>query len=175
MTPAELFETIQESAFRLETLQFYELAEDEPRRQAFREGRPLPPRPGKTESMRLVRKAVASGKRVRRVHVVDLPLSEYIRYELAVYPENIAAGEDVRITPRTGHPGLRELSTDFWLFDAETDKPAVVWFRYSPGGQILGRDFSDRTDDVRQACEQRDLAVAHSLPLTEFMALPAAG
>lgn len=175
MTLAELFETFQESAFRLEALQFYELAEDEPRRRAFREGRPLPPRPGKTQSVRLVRNAVASGRRVHRVHVVDLPLSEYIRYELSVYPENIAAGEDVRIAIRASHPGLRELSTDFWLFDAETDRPAVVWFRYAPGGQILGRDFSDRTDDVRRACEQRDLAVAHSLPFSEFMALPAAG
>ena len=60
MTLTELFETFRESAFRLETLQYYVLGEDEPRRQAFREGRPLPPRPGKTESMRLVQAAVAA-------------------------------------------------------------------------------------------------------------------
>jgi hypothetical protein len=175
MTPAELFETFRESAFRLETLQYYVLAEDEPRRRAFREGRPLPPRPGKTDSMRLVRDVVAAGRQVHRVHVVELPLSDYMRYELAVYPENIAAGEDVRITRRTAHPGLRELDTDFWLFDAETGNAAVVWFRYTPGGQILARDYSDDASEVRRACDQRDLALAHSLPLTEFMALPAAG
>jgi len=175
MTLTELFETFSASAFRLEALQHYVLGEDEPRRRAFREGRPLPPRPGKTESLRMVRDAVGAGKRVHRVHVVDLPLSEYIRYELAVYPENIAAGEDVRIAPRTAHPGLDDLNTDFWLFDAETNRPAVVWFRYTPGGQILSRDYSDDPDDVRRAREQRDLAIAHSLPLSEFMALPAAG
>jgi hypothetical protein len=174
MTPADLFETFGESAFRLETLQYYELAEDEPRRQAFREGRPMPPRPGKTESMRLVRNAVASGRRVHRVHVVDLPLSEYIRYELAMYPENIAAGEDVRIARRGDHPDLRSLDTDFWLFDAETEKPAVIWFRYAPDGRILSRDYGDSAGDISRAREQRDLALAHSLPLTEFMALPAA-
>ncbi len=174
MTLTELFGTFLESAFRLETLQYYALAEDEPRRRAFREGRPLPPRPGKTESMRMVREAVAASKRVHRVHVVDLPLSEYIRYELAVYPENIAAGEEVRITRRAAHPGLKDLDTDFWLFDAETGQPAVVWFRYGPGGQVLSRDYSDDPDEIRRAREQRDLALAHSLPLGDFMALPAA-
>ena len=175
MTLTELFETFRESAFRLETLQHYVLGEDEPRRQAFREGRPLPPRPGKTESMRLVREAVAAGKRVHRVHVVDLPLSEYIRYELAVYPENIAAGEDVRITCRNAHPDLNDLGTDFWLFDAETAEPSVVWFRYTPGGEILSRDYSDDPTEVQRARGQRDLALAHSLALSDFMALPTAG
>jgi hypothetical protein len=175
MTLTELFETFRESAFRLETLQHYVLAEDEPRRQAFGEGRPLPPRPGKTESMRMVRDAVTVGKRVGRVHVVDLPLTDYIRYELAVYPENIAVGEDVRITQRTAHPSLSGLDTDFWLFDAETESPSVVWFRYAPGGQILARDYSDDPAQVERARGQRDLALAHSLPLRDFMALPAAG
>jgi hypothetical protein len=175
MTLTELFETFRDSAFRLETLQYYVLAEDEPRRRAFREGRPLPPRAGKAESMRMVRDAVAGGKRVHRVHVVDLPLSDYIRYELAVYSENIAAGEDVRITRRGAHPGLHDLDTDFWLFDAETSKPAVVWFRYSPGGQILGREYSDDPAEIRQARDQRDLALAYSVSLGDFMARPAAG
>lgn len=172
MTLTELFETFRESAFRLEVLQHYVLEEDEPRRQAFREGRPLPPRPGKIESMRLVRGAVGAGKRVHRVHVVELPLTEYLRYELTVYRENIAAGEDVRIADRATHRGLRELDTDFWLFDAETERPAVVWFRYTPDGRILGRDYSDDPEDIRRARAHRDLAVAQSLSLDEFLALP---
>ncbi len=175
MTLTELFQTFRESAFRLETLQYYVLAEDEPRRRAFREGRPLPPRPGKTESMRMVREVVAAGKRVHRVHIVDLPLSEYIRYELAVYPENVAAGEEVRIACRAADPRLKDLDTDFWLFDAETDEPAVVWFRYTPGGQILGRDYSSDPGDIQHARQQRDLAMAHSVPLGEFMTSPAVG
>lgn len=174
MTLAELWETFRASAFRMETLQYYMLAEDEPRRRAFREGRPLPPRPGKTESLRMIASAVSAGKRVHRVHVVDLPLSGYIRYELAVYPENIAAGEDVRIAPRTAHPGLDELTTDFWLFDADSGRPAVVWFRYTPDGQIMSRDYSDDPADITLAREQRDLAVACSLPLSEFLASPSA-
>ena len=172
MILAELWESFRASAFRLETLQYYALAEDEPRRRAFREGRPLPPRPGKTESLRMISSAVASGKRVHRVHVVDRPLSEYIRYELAVYPENVAVGEDVRIAPRGAHPGLRDLTTDFWLFDADSDRPAVVWFRSDSEGQIISRDCSDDPADISRARDQRDLAVACSLSPSEFMALP---
>jgi hypothetical protein len=170
MNLTELFGSFRESAFRLEALQDYVLGEDEPRRRAFREGRPLPPRPGKTESMRMVGDAVAAGKRVHRVHVVDLPLSDYLRYELAVYPENTASGEDVRITCRSAHPGLQELRTDFWLFDADTRSPAVVWFRYTPGGEIISRDFSNKPASVDLARQQRDLALAHSLSLTDFQA-----
>ncbi len=175
MTPAELLETFRESAFRLETLQYYELAEDEPRRHAFREGRPLPPRPGKTGSMRLVRNAVASGRRVHRVHVVELPLSEYVRYELAVYPENLACGEEVHIAVRSDHPDLAGLSTDFWLFDAESGSPSVVWFRYAPDGRLVSRDYSIASDDISLAREQLAIALAHSVPLGEFIARPAAG
>jgi len=114
----------------------------------------------------MVRSAVAAGKRVHRVHAVDLPLSDYIRYELAVYPENVAAGEDVRIAVRSAHPGLKELDTDFWLFDAETSKPVVVWFRYTPDGQVISRDLSDDTGDIRRARAQRDLALPHAMPLS---------
>jgi hypothetical protein len=174
MTLDDLFATFAASAFRLETLQHYEVKDDDPRRRAFREGRPLPPRPGKSESMRMVSEATAAGKRVHRVHVVDLPLSEYVRYELAVYPENIATGEDVRIANRAAHPGLRSLNTDFWLFDADTDDASVVWFRYTPGGLIISRDYSNDPADVRLAREQRDLALEHSLPLSEFLTSPAA-
>jgi len=83
------------------------------------------------------------------------------------------AGND-RITRRAAHPGLKELGTDFWLFDAETGHAAVVWFRYTPGGKLITRDYSDDAGDVSRARGQRDLAMAHSLPLTEFMARPAA-
>jgi hypothetical protein len=174
MTLDELWEAFLAEAFRLETLQYYALAEDEPRRRAFREGRPLPPRPGKTASLRMIGDAVSAGKRVRRVHVVDLPPSDYVRYELAVYPENVAAGEDVRIAPRPAHPGLRDLDTDFWLFDSDGARPAVVWFRYTPDGRIISRDCSDDPEDIALARAQRDLAVACSLSLGEFAALPAA-
>ena len=49
-----------------------------------------------------------------------------------------------------------------------------MWFRYTPGGKLITRDYSDDAGDVSRARGQRDLAMARSLPLTEFMARPAA-
>lgn len=174
MTLAELFATFTASAFRLEALQDYPLKDDEERRRAFLAGRPLPPKPSKTADMALVREATRAEKRVHRVHVVDLPLSDYLRFELAAYPENIAAGEDVRIADRAAHPGLRELTADFWLFDAETDHPSVVWFTSAPEGVTLSRDYSTGPADIKRARRQRDLALEWSLPLAQFVTLPGA-
>ncbi|WP_207387453.1 DUF6879 family protein, partial [Protofrankia symbiont of Coriaria myrtifolia] len=47
----------------------------------------------KAAIVQLIRDAVASGKTFGRVHIVENPLSNYVRYELdASYPENLAAG-----------------------------------------------------------------------------------
>lgn len=167
-----LFQSARRSAFRLETLQYYAVADeaDAARRREFAAGRQLPARASKSESMRLVREAVASGTRVHRVHVVDLPPSDYIRYELAVYPENIAAGEQVRLVDRAAHPGLADLATDFWLFDDS----AVVWLRHSAEGDLVGCDLGEDPADVRHCRDQRDLALEHSLSLDEFTSAIAA-
>ena len=48
-----------------------------------------------------LRADTAADRRWRRVHVVELPLSDYLRYECEWgYTDNAAHGEDVRITRR---------------------------------------------------------------------------
>lgn len=154
------------SAFRLETLQHYATAYDE-RFQAVQEGRPLPPpSPAKQASMRLVAAAAAAGKRFYRVHVVELPLTPYLRYELAAYPENLAAGEEIYIADRAADPRLAALTQDFYLFDDRV----VVWFRYDGDGQLLGRHRSNDPTDLERCQRQRDLALANAVPLDQFLA-----
>ncbi|MGH8885756.1 MAG: DUF6879 family protein [Egibacteraceae bacterium] len=168
-----LFKTCQESAFRLEALQDYTVFSegDAERRRAFHEGRPIPVSPGKAEDMQFWQEATAAGKRFHRVHVIDLPLTPYLEFELAVYPENVAAGEDVRIADRAQHPGLAELTEDFLLFDGDTDQPVAVLFRYTPDGDLLSWDRSDDPDDIARCRAQRYLALAHSVPLERFRAM----
>lgn len=176
MTSEELLALFERcrSAFRLETLQHYAAADDTDaeRRRAFCEGRLPPPRPSKVEEIRLMQQDVVStGKRVYRVHVVDLPLTPYLEFELAVYSENVAAGEDVRIADRAAHPALAELAHDFLLFDAESDHPVAVWFGYTAEGQHLGWDRSEDPADIERCRQRRDLALSHSVSLDEFRAL----
>ena len=144
MTPADLYRTCRVSACRLETLQHYDVPGDEERQRAFQAGEPLPPPgQGKQDDLALIAELRRSGRQVGRVHVLDRPLSRYVRYELAVYAENVSAGEDVRIADRSLHPELGALAEDFAIFDAETMHAAVILFDYDSGGLVLGYRIAD--------------------------------
>jgi hypothetical protein len=54
-----------------------------------------------------------------RAHVVDHPLTPYLRFELAAYAENEQGGEQVWIADRAAHPGLAGLVEDFVIVDDE--------------------------------------------------------
>jgi hypothetical protein len=154
-------------AFRLETRQVYAVPAESAQFRAFTEGRPLPPDPHVDRSMQVIKTAASAGVRIHRVHVVDLPLTAYLCYELAAYAENVAAGEDVRIAVRSSDPGLAGLTEDFVLFDGQ----AMAWMRYDRQGRLTGRDYSDGATDLALAARQRDVAVAHSVPLSKFARL----
>ena len=125
--------------------------------------------------MQIIRAAIARGCRIRRVHVVDLPLTVYLRYEMAAYRENIDAGEEVGIAVRRWHPDLAELTEDFVLFDPEASTQAMVWMRYDDQGQLTGLDYSDEPADLALAAGYREVALAHAVPLREFMTLAETG
>jgi Family of unknown function (DUF6879) len=170
-----LYRQATSEAFRLEAQQQYAVEAEAAQMRAFAEGRPLPSDPHVNKSMDIVRALVAAGVRVRRVHVVDLPLSAYLRYEMAAYQENIAAGEQVGIAVRARHADLAALTEDFVLFDAGTSHQAVVWMRYDEHGRLIGNDYSDAEADLAHARRHRDIAIAHAIPLDDFAAMPEAG
>ncbi|MGH3181035.1 MAG: DUF6879 family protein [Streptosporangiaceae bacterium] len=162
-------------AFRLEAQQRYAVAAEDEQFRAFTEGRPMPSDPHVNRSMQIIRAATARGCRIRRVHVVDLPLTVYLRYELTAYRENIGAGEEVGIAVRSWHPDLGELTEDFVLFDPGSIHPDVVWMRYNDQGQVAGLAHSDKPADLALAASYRETALAHAVPLSEFMTLAEAG
>jgi len=130
----QLFEGAKRSVFRLETLPVYEVGEDIERQRAFAaEGRLPPPSP---DRVAFIRRMQERTRRVAwsRVHVVDQPLTPYLRHELAAYAENEQGGEQVWIAERAAHPGLADLTGDFVLVDDE----AGVWFRYDERGRLVG-------------------------------------
>lgn len=91
------------------------------------------------------------------------PLTDYLRFELLGYQGNVAAGEDVRIADRADGPEtLSELAGDFWLVD---DALAVV-IEYDGDGRRLSME---PTLDVGSFVDQRNLAMAHSVPLLDYL------
>lgn len=164
-----------QSAFRLEARNRYSVEGEREQFRAFQEGRPLPDHPDIARTMELIRSFVDAGKTIRRVHVLDQPLTPYLRYELAVYPENVEAGEEIHIADRAWAPELEELTDDFVLFDAETDEPSVVWYDYDADGGLEGYRYSESRADIDRCIRHRDVALEHAVPLEQFTALADAG
>ena len=164
-----------EEALRVEAQQLYAVPAEDAQFRAFTEGRPLPPDPRVDRSMQIIREATARGCRIRRVHVMDLPLNLYLRYELAAYQENIDAGEEVGIALRRWHRDLAELTEDFVLFDPGSPHPTVVWMRYDDQGQLAELAHSDKPADLALAASYREIALAHAVPLSEFTPLADTG
>lgn len=169
MKPSDLghlLATFEHSAFRLEARDTYLVPEEEERLSAFLSGREVRPRTIEADEwLALVAGATKSGRQMARVRIVGRPLTDYTRFELALYRENILAGEDVRLVER---PKLPERGTglqwrqDFWLFD---DRVPVI-LRYDEAGRFLGVEEGTDIDAFRQ--RQRE-ALARSVTYEQFV------
>jgi hypothetical protein len=159
-----VFDGFTYTAFRLETRSRY--ADDEGEDfAAFLAGRPVPERSPRTDPwLRRLADTTASGKRWQRVHIIDQPLSDYLRFELAAYPENISAGEDVRIVSRGASPELVELHRDFWLFDAGHPSAHVMLMDLDDIGHLRGFKVTSAPEIVQQCVLERDFALKHAIP-----------
>ena len=104
-----------------------------------------------------VRAAVALRRRIYRVHVVTPPLTTYLRFEFEMQRD--AAGEEILVARADRHPELAELRWDFWIFDDRVVQPVLLDPEAAPDGIALA--------DARR---MRDLALAHAVPLEEFLA-----
>jgi hypothetical protein len=158
-----LFESATRSVFRLEAQQVYDAPGEAERRQAFVAGREGWQRSPEDESLRMVRETTARGVAWSRVHVLEEPLTDYLRFELAAYHENEAAGEVVWIANRATHPDLAGLNEDFVLID---DRVGVL-FRYDQGGRRTAWErIAD--DQLGRYRSHRDLALAHAVRLVDY-------
>ena len=171
MSSSAFMQSFTRSAWRLEALPQYNPRTDASFRHFVETGEvlPLKDRPGKQEWMGLVGEALAQGKRIARVRIIGWPLADGERWELAVFGENAEAGEDVRIADRTAHPELAELDRDFWLLDDETDHPVAQLMTYDPDGQYVSREVTSDPAVIARCRAQRDLALARSVDLKEFL------
>jgi hypothetical protein len=165
-----IFKGITADAFRLEVRQRYNMPYEDQLIRDFVAGRPLPE--DSEEIIRyqaMLRALRATGKRPYRVHVLEFPLTPYLRYELDSYRWSVEAGEEILIADRVQFPDIAELTEDFMFFDGDTDHASVVWYRYNDNDELLSRDYSTDPADIELCRRHRDLAVAHAVPYEEFV------
>ncbi|MFD0856816.1 DUF6879 family protein [Actinomadura adrarensis] len=161
-----LFRDFRKSAFRLETLQVYDVSYEREDFESFLAGQARGEVSGISGYAERVRAGTAAGKRFHRVHVVEEPLSDYVRFEAVwSYRETVAAGEDVRVIPvRRGEwpDGIPRL--DYWLFDSAL----LVVMNYAEDGLFLSAQLSEEPDRVAEAVRWRDHALALSQPFSDY-------
>lgn len=153
-------------AFRLETLDAYYVASDGGDVARYLRGEQEPDPARKEPWLALLRTERAEGKRRRRVHVVQGPLSGYLRYECEWgYAPNVAAGEDIRILDLSERPRPADLTVDhdFWLLDSET----VVQMHYAGDGRFVGAEVLAASALPRHLTA-RDAALAAAEPFTDY-------
>lgn len=170
----ECFSDFRFSAARLETLPAYAVGDEAERIAAWREGRPRPERSVRTSTyLREVAQDVLWGKERRRIRVIDLPMSDYSRYQVTGYVESAAAGEEILVAIRRGGPQEAQADldgmADFWLFDGGTDRPRAVLMDYDEAGRFTGSREAGPVE--LEACEAMwDVAARHAASLNEFLA-----
>ncbi|MFE6502587.1 DUF6879 family protein [Kitasatospora sp. NPDC057738] len=87
----------------------------------------------------LVEDAVSRGVVLRRARIVSEPVTDYVRYEHAVTPVNLAAGEQVRWLPRSRASTIALPGNDFWLID----RRLVLFHWFTGDGDWAGHAFTE--------------------------------
>jgi hypothetical protein len=161
-----LFRTFRKSAYRLETLQVYDVSYEREEFESFLAGQARGKFPGISGYAEAVRAGTAAGKKYHRVHVVEEPLSDYVRFEAAwSYRYTVAAGEDVRVIPiRRGEWPKGVPSQDYWLFDSAL----LVLMNYAEDGLFLSAELLDEPDRVAEAVRWRDHALSLSQSFSDY-------
>src|ERR1700744_4059786 len=156
------FTDFESSATRIETLPSYDAPDEREEFAHYLTGAPLPP-DRNAEWADNIRRCVAAGKYMGRVHIIDHVLNPYLQFEIDwYYAINGAAGEDIRFVFTEDVPAL--VYTDTWLFDDKT----VLDLSYSKEGELLYINENDHPERLEQARAAWHAFHERSFPLAEL-------
>lgn len=162
---AKLFTSYTASAYRLEGQQTYSSPTEDVHLARFLADEPLE----FDLSWRLSKTSarIAAGRTETTVRVVVEPPTDYTRMELTVYPELVAAGEEIRIiaVPDGSWP-VGQPRHDYWLFDDRD-----VWrMHYGDDFRFTGAELLDDPGAIADHLRWRGAALAQSVPLHDYLA-----
>ena len=163
LTLAEVVLGYRHLAFRLETRERYNEAEEVEPLRRFLTGEPDY---GWNEDwVGMLRRRAADGQRLERVRVVSEPHSDYTRFGLDLASVNVPAGEDIRYLPRHRAAGLDLPEHDFWLIDSTR----LAILRFGEDDQMLGAEVHEDPAIVVKHCYYRDVAWHYAVPFAEYV------
>lgn len=157
------FDGMQREAFRLEQLQSYGGVPG-PEWEAWKAGKPFPVITAENNPwLKRVARHIAAGRRVYQVSIIEWPLTDYRRYELAGWPMSAAVGTEYYLVDREAHSDLAELTEDFWMYDEQR----VAVMRYDEQERFIGAE--DPIESIETYIARRDLAMKYAVPLEQWM------
>lgn len=161
--PARFARLFDRYAWRLEVLDEYDSPRTRQRIAQLQAGQAID-WTGNLPWYHLVTDARIAGRQVGRVHVIPERLTPYLRFELAAYQNNQAAGETVQLLPRDQAEALGIPSFDFWLFDGTS--AAVLY--YGARGVMLRIEVVTDPEFLASCRAWRDTAMSNAIPLDEY-------
>jgi hypothetical protein len=112
-----------------------------------------------------VREVTAGGTRIERLRVITEPPSDYVRWEHALDPQNIAVGEEIRYLPRQVATDVSWPAEDCWLLDDDQ----LILSLFKPDGRSAGFAIEDAPDLVVQYRAVRDIGWPRGMPSAEYV------
>ncbi|MEU1420188.1 DUF6879 family protein [Kitasatospora sp. NPDC005751] len=166
-----MFESLQHTAFRLETRRRYRSDEQTETYRRFAAGQ-VPGWDPDDPWCRSRREQVSLGKRFERVRIMDSPPTPGQRYLLDNAERNGAAGEDIRYLWRADADRLSLPNEDTWLFDSRV----IALLRFDADDDLIGVELITDPVQVARACQVRDAAWHFASPHRAFSAgVPSGG
>lgn len=108
------FNSFQKSAFRVETLQRYNVEEEKEAFEYFQQHKELPDGVWK-DWHDIIQQANLRWATMQRVHLIQFPITPYISFEMEFYKKNIRNWEEIFYLPFENCSV--EVDSDFWIFD----------------------------------------------------------
>lgn len=169
---SEYWGTLQREFFKVETFQSYKASFEEPAFLAFRQGELDKAR----ELLRqnLLRDPAAAYSKIRergiafrRVHIVDLPLTEYLKFEIESYRVSTELGEEISfaLKDEVSKSALPAPLIDFLLFD----DARLILHNYNASGEWNGAEVLTNGKEVSPYVALKGLLLDVAIPMEEFL------
>jgi len=161
----DLFRAFEHTAFRLEARDHYDAPYENESLRKFLSGKP-DDLPWMQAWLTLLRDLTAEGRRVARVRVVSMPLTDYSRFGVWCAQFTNSAGEDIRYLPRDLAAAEGVPSHDYWLFDSRT----LVKMHFDDEDRFLGGEATGDPAVIVQHNYWRDAAWHRAMRRDDFAA-----
>ncbi len=164
----ELFDSSTKEIFRLQLLNVYNVKSEENDFRSFTEGKQIHISPQFQKWLDDVKRKKEQGVRNINMQVVELPLTDYLKFEISSYPMQESLGRETFIIDRkSAGPMVLEFQ-DHWMFDEKN----ILLMNYDAEGHFKSAQIPT-LDAIELAgyVKLKDELLRIARPMREFFTL----